>query len=139
MKLADLIDRIEYISDDLGSISLAEIREISEDDRTIDIYCRFRMTLYNFSLILDNRRVDIDEILTDAPCRIKIKFNDIDESNGTCSFECDLSKIQIFVEDMISHKNLAYEVEKQIASDVEAGKIDALDALEIRPVLKTLE
>lgn len=139
MKLTDLIDRIEYISDDDGSIAIAEIRDISEDDKTIDIYCRFRMTLYDFSLILDDRRVDIDEILTDAPCRIKIKFNEIDELNGTCSFECKLSKIQIFVEDMISHKNLSYEVEKQIASDVEAYKIDLFDALDIRPVLKTLE
>ena len=139
MKLADLIDRIEYISDDKGSISIAEIRDILEDDKTLDIYCRFRMTLYNFSLILDDRIIDIDEILTDAPCRIKIKFNEIDTSNGTCSFECDLYKIQIFVEDMISHKNLAYEVEKQIASDVEAGKINVLDSLEIRPVLKSVE
>lgn len=139
MKLADSIDRIEYISDDRGSIAIAEIRNISEDDKTIDIYCRFRMTLYNFSLILGDRIIDIDEILTDTPCIIKIKFNEIDMSNGTCSFECDLSKTQIFVEDMISHKTLAYEVEKQLASDVEAGKIDVLDALEIRPVLKTLE
>lgn len=51
MKLADLIDRIEYVSDDNGSVESSEIRETSEDGKIIDIYCRARMTLYNFLFI----------------------------------------------------------------------------------------
>lgn len=139
MKLVDLIDHIEYVSDDHGSISHAEIREISEDGKIIDIYCRSRMTLYNFLLISDDYEEAIDEIVTDVPCRIKIQIDDIDTSNGTCSFTCDLYKCHVFIEEMSSGRKLMRQVELQIKSDLEADRLDLLQALEIRPVLKTQE
>lgn len=139
MKLADLIDHVEYVSDDNGSMERAEIREISEDGKIIDIYCRSRMTLYNFRCVSDELEEDIDEILTDIPCRIKIQLNDIDASNGTCSFTCNISKCQIFIEEMSSGRKLLRQIEMQINSDLESGKIDLLDALEIRLILKSAE
>ena len=139
MKLSDLIDHIEYVSDDNGSISHAEIREISEDGKIIDIYCRSRRTLYNYLFVSDDHEESIDEILTDVPCRIKIQLDDIDASNGTCSFTCDLYKSQVFIEEMSSGRKLLRQVELQIQSDLEADRLDFLYALAIRPVLKNLK
>ena len=139
MKLSDLIDHIEYVSDDNGSIANAEIRESSEDGKTIDIYCRSRRTLYNYLFVSDDHEESIDEILTDVPCRIKIQLDDIDVSNGTCSFTCDLYKCQAFIEEMSSGRKLMRQIESQIQSDLESDRLDFLYALAIRPVLKNLE
>lgn len=139
MKLSDLIDHIEYVSDDNGSIAHAEIRETSEDGKIVDIYCRSRRTLYNYLFVSDDHEESIDEILTDIPCRIKIQLEDIDVSSGTCSFTCDLYKCQVFIEEMSSGRKLMRQVELQIQSDLESDRLDLLYALEIRPVLKNLE
>lgn len=139
MKLSDLIDHIEYVSDDNGSISHAEIRETSEDGKIVDVYCRSRRTLYNYLFVSDDHEESIDEILTDVPCRIKIQLDDVDVSSGTCSFTCDLYKCQVFIEEMSSGRKLMRQIELQIQSDLESDKLDFLYALEIRPVLKTLE
>lgn len=139
MKLSDLIDHIEYVSNDNGSIAHAEIRETSEDGKIVDIYCRSRRTLYNYLFVSDDHEESIDEILTDVPCRIKIQLDDVDMSSGTCSFTCDLYKCQVFIEEMSSGRKLLRQVELQIQSDLEADRLDFLYALEIRPVLKTSE
>lgn len=139
MKLSDSIDRIEYISDDNGSIKSAEIRETSEDGKILNIYCSRRMNLSNLILALEDHEEEIEDVLIDIPCRIKIQLDNIDVSNGTCSFECDLYKYHVFIVDMSSRKSHAYEVEKQITSDIETGKIDLLESLEIRPILKNVE
>lgn len=140
MKLSDLIDHIEYVSDDNGSIAHAEIRETSEDGKIVDIYCRARRTLYNYLFVSDDdHEASIDEILTDVPCRIKIQLDDIDVSNGTCSFTCDLYKCQAFIEEMSSGRKLMRQIELQIQSDLESDRLDFLYALAIRPVLKNLE
>ena len=60
MKLSDLIDHIEYVSDDNGSISHAEIRETSEDGKTVDIYCRSRRTLYNYLFVARLHAISIN-------------------------------------------------------------------------------
>lgn len=138
MKLSDSIDRIEYISDDNGSIESAEIRETSEDGKILNIYCSRRMKLSNLILVLEDREEEIEDVLIDIPCRIKIQLDDVDVSNGTCSFECDLYKYHVFIVDMSSRKSHAYEVEKQIISDIETGKIALLESLEIRQILKNL-
>lgn len=139
MKLSDAIDYIEYTVDDNDQVRYADIRDISEDGKIIDVYCRFRMTLYNFLFILDDHEEEIDEIVTDVPCRIKIQLNDVDVSNGTCSFTCDLCKFQVFIDQMSSGRKFLRQVEMQIESDIESDKIDLLGALEIKPVLKNAE
>ena len=137
MKLSDLIDRIEYISDDNGSIKSAEIRETSEDGKILNLYCSRRMNLSNLVIASDDfEEEEINELLIDVPCRIKLHLNEV--LNGTCSFTCDLYKYHVFIVDMSSRKSHAYEVEKQITSDIETGKIDLLESLEIRPILKNL-
>lgn len=139
MKLSDAIDYIEYTVDDNDQVRYADIRDISEDGKIIDVYCRFRMTLYNFLFISDDHEEEIDEIVTDVPCRIKIQLNDVDVSNGTCSFTCDLCKFQVFIDQMSSGRKFLRQVEMQIESDIESDKIDLLGALEIEPVLKRAE
>lgn len=138
MKLSDSIDRIEYISDDNGSIESVEIRETSEDGKILNIYCSRRMNLSNLILVLEDREEEIEDVLIDIPCRIKIQLDSVDAPNRTCSFECDLYKYHVFIVDMSSRKSHAYEVEKQITSEIESGKIDLLESLEIRPILKNL-
>ena len=139
MKLSDLIDHIEYVSDDNGSISHAEIRETSEDGKIVDIYCRSRRTLYNYLFVSDDHEESIDEILTDVPCRIKIQLDNIDASSGTCSFTCDLYECQVFIEEMSSGRKRMRQIELQIQSDLESDRLEFLYALPIRPEIKHLE
>lgn len=139
MKLSDLIDHVEYVSDDKGSIKCAEIRETSEDGKILNVYCLHSMTLSNLIVISDNLEEEIDEVLIDVPCRMKIHLNDIDVSSRTCSFTCDLYKFHVFIEEMSNRRNLIRQVELQINANLESGKINLLELLEIRPVLKSLE
>lgn len=137
MKLSDLIDRIEYISDDNGSVKSAEIRETSEDGKILNLYCSYRMNLFNLVIVLDDFEEEINEVLIDVPCRIKLHLGEV--SNGTCSFTCDLSKFHVFIEEMSNGRKFLRQVESQINSDLESGKFDLLESLEIRPVLKNIE
>lgn len=139
MKLSDLIDHVEYVSDDKGSLKCAEIRETSEDGKILNVYCLHSMTLSNLIVISDNLEEEIDEVLIDVPCRMKIHLNDIDVSSRTCSFTCDLYKFHVFIEEMSNRRNLIRQVELQINANLESGKINLLELLEIRPVLKSLE
>lgn len=82
MKLSDLIDRIEYISDDNGSIKSAEIRETSEDGKILNLYCSRRMNLSNLVIASDDfEEEEINELLIDVPCRIKLHLNEVFERN----------------------------------------------------------
>ncbi|EMG32520.1 hypothetical protein [Streptococcus oralis] len=139
MKLSDLIDHVEYVSDDKGSLKCAEIRETSEDGKILNVYCLHSMTLSNLIVISDDLEEEIDEVLIDVPCRMKIHLNDIDVSSRTCSFTCDLYKFHVFIEEMSNRRNLIRQVELQINANLESGKINLLELLEIRPVLKSLE
>ena len=139
MKLSDLIDHVEYVSDDKGSLKCAEIRETSEDGKILNVYCLHSMTLSNLIVISDDLEEEIDEVLIDVPCRMKIHLNDIDVSSRTCSFTCDLYKFHVFIEEMSNRRNLIRQAELQINANLESGKINLLELLEIRPVLKSLE
>lgn len=137
MKLSDSIDRIEYISDDNSSIESAEIRETSEDGKILNLYCSRRMNLYNLVIVSDDFEEEINEVLINVPCRIKLHLNEV--SNGTCSFTCDLYKFHVFIEEMSNGRKFLRQIESQINSYIESGKIDLLESLEIRPVLKHVE
>lgn len=137
MKLSDSIDRIEYISDDNGSIESVEIRETSEDGKILNLYCSRRMNLSNLVIVSDDFEEEINEVLINVPCRIKLHLNEV--SNGTCSFTCDLYKFHVFIEEMSNGRKFLRQIESQINSYIESGKIDLLESLEIRPVLKHVE
>lgn len=139
MKLSDLIDHVEYVSDDKGSLKCAEISETSEDGKILNVYCLYSMTLSNLIVISDNLEEEIGEVLIDVPCRMKIHLNDIDVSSRTCSFTCDLYKFHVFIEGMSNGRKFLRQVELQINADLESRKINLLELLEIRPVLKSLE
>ena len=137
MKLSDLIDRIEYISDDNCSVKSAEIRETSEDGKILNLYCLRRMNLSNLVIVSDDFEEEINEVLIDVPCRIKLHLNEV--SNGSCSFTCDLYKFHVFIEEMSNSRKFLRQVESRINSDIESGKLDLLELLEIRTVLKNVE
>ena len=139
MKLSDLIDHIEYASDDKGSVKSAEISETSEDGKILNAYCLYSKTLSNLIVVSDDLEEEIEEVLIDVPCRMKIHLNEIDVSNRTCSFTCVLSKFHVFIEGISNGRKFLRQVELQINSDIESGKIDLLELLKIRPVLKNVE
>ena len=136
--LSDVIDRIEYsINGEEKSYYLEDQRDL--DGTELDMYLLPSVKLVDYSIIIDDEEVQIEEIDATLRYQVTFDFSKLDVATGECEYTYDVKFDYVFIDSMSDHKHLRELAESQIAQDIRIGRNVEIGEMTFKPILKTLQ